>query len=151
MNATTAAELLRLAAEHPDHKRAALSVAGWLRVGPSVFGGGPVLYAPSMSAKGLPLAEAHAAVMAEARRIAAPKCHAESVGQGASGRKPSARSLVGSRESALSAQRERATRAFLGDEDTRLDDGEMIDLADDAEEAMPLTATMRGMRAAEEA
>ena len=26
-----------------------------------------------------------------------------------------------------------------------------LDLADDAEEAMPLTATMRGMRAAEEA
>ena len=151
MNATTAAELLRLAAEHPDHKRAALSVAGWLRVGPSVFGGGPVLYAPAMSAKGLPLAEAHAAVMAEARRITAPACHAESVGQGVGGRKSSVRSLVGSRESALTAQREKATRDFLGDESARLDDGEMIDLADDAEEAMPLTATMRGMRAAEEA
>jgi hypothetical protein len=60
-----------------------------------------------------------------------------------------ARSLTGSREAALSAQRERDTRAFLGDEDTRVDDGEMIDLADDAEEAMPLTAQMRGMRAAE--
>ena len=151
MTPTTAAELLRLAAEHPDHKRAALSVAGWLCVGPSVFGGGPVLYAPAMGVKGLPLAEAHAAVMAEARRIASPKCHAESVGQGASGRKPSARSLIGARESALTAQREKATRDFLGDALPTLDDGEMIDLADDAEEAMPLTATMRGLRAAEEA
>jgi hypothetical protein len=151
MNAALAHELLRLAAEHPDHKRAALSVAGWLRVGPSVFGGGPVLYAPALSAKGLPLAEAHAAVMAEARRIASPKCHAESVRQGVGGRKPSPRSLTGSRESALSAQREKATRPFLGDAPPTLDDGEMIDLADDAEEAMPLTATMRGLRAAEEA
>ncbi len=151
MNAAIAHELLRLAAEHPDHKRAALSVAGWLRVGPSVFGGGPVLYAPALSAKGLPLAEAHAAVMAEARRITAPACHAESVGQGASGRKSSPRSLTGSRESALSAQREKATRTFLGDAPPTLDDGEMIDLADDAEEAMPSTVTVKGLRAAEEA
>ena len=148
MNATAAAELLRLAAEHPDHKRAALSVAGWLRVGPSVFGGGPVLYAPALSAKGLPLAEAHAAVMAEARRITAPACHAESVGQGASGRKPSARSLIGARESALTAQREKATRTFLGEEPAERDEGEVID---DADELFSPTVAVKGLRAAEEA
>lgn len=66
-------------------------------------------------------------------------------------KKPTTRSLTGSREAALSAQRERDTRAFLGDESTiGLDDGEMIDLADDAEEAMPVTVNLRGMRAAEE-
>jgi hypothetical protein len=151
MNAATATELLRLSSEHPDHKRAALSVAGWLRVGPSVFGGGPVLYAPAMGVKGLPLAEAHAAVMVEARRITSPECHAESVGQGVGGRKPSPRSLTGSRESALTAQREKATRDFLGDALPTLDDGEMIDLADDAEEAMPPTVAVKGLRAAEEA
>lgn len=62
----------------------------------------------------------------------------------------SSRGLVGSREAALCTQREKATRAFLGDEDTRLDRGEMIDLADDAEEAMPVTAAIKGLRAAEE-
>jgi len=60
-------------------------------------------------------------------------------------------SLVGSRESARTAQREKDTRAFLDTEVAGLDDGEMIDLADDAEEALPLTVQMRGMRAAEEA
>lgn len=66
-------------------------------------------------------------------------------------KKLSTRGLVGSRESALSAQREKATRAFLGDAPPTLDDGEMIDLADDAEEAMPSTVTVKGLRAAEEA
>jgi len=60
-------------------------------------------------------------------------------------------SLVGSREAALVAQRERDTRAFLGTEFPTLDESEGIDLADDAEEALPLTVTMRGLRAAEEA
>lgn len=63
------------------------------------------------------------------------------------------RQSTGSRESAHVAQRERATRAFLGDADAviGLDEGALIDLADDAEEAMPDTAHLRGMRAAEEA
>lgn len=51
----------------------------------------------------------------------------------------------------IEVAREKATRAFLGEEPAERDEGEVIDLADDAEEAMPLTATMRGLRAAEEA
>ncbi len=151
MNATAAAELLRLPRRHPAEMRAIVSVAGWTQTLRRRGDTGPIRYGRSHTAPGVPAEDAVRVILAEARRIASPKCHAESVGQGASGRKSSVRSLVGSRESALSAQREKATRAFLGDAPPTLDDGEMIDLADDAEEAMPLTATMRGLRAAEEA
>ena len=56
---------------------------------------------------------------------------------------------VGARQAHLVHQRERATRAFLGNEEPGLDGGEMIDLADDAEGALPITCHLRGMRAAE--
>ena len=153
MNATAAAELLRLPRRHPAEMRAIVSVAGWTQTLRRRGDTGPIRYGRTHTAPGIVAEDAVRVILDEARRITAPACHAESVGQGASGRKPlgGGRSLTGSRESALSAQREKATRAFLGDESARLDDGEMIDLADDAEEAMPLTATMRGMRAAEEA
>ena len=151
MNLTTAAELLSLSRRHPIELRAIVSVAGWTQTLRRRGDTGPIRYGRAHAAPGVAAEDAVRVILDEARRITAPACHAESVGQGSSGRKPSARSLTGSRESALSAQREKATRAFLGDESARLDDGEMIDLADDAEEAMPLTATMRGLRAAEEA
>lgn len=47
--------------------------------------------------------------------------------------------------------RERATRAFLGDDATPdLDNGDLFDLADDASDALPNTANVRGYRAVEE-
>lgn len=55
------------------------------------------------------------------------------------------------RPAQLAAQRERATRRFLGLAPLRLDESDPIDLADDAADALPLTATVRGLRAAEEA
>ena len=130
--------------------RAIVSVAGWTQTLRRRGDTGPIRYGRSHTAPGVPAEDAVRVILAEARRIASPKCHAESVGQGASGRKSSVRSLIGARESALSAQREKATRDFLGDAPPTLDDGEMIDLADDAEEAMPSTVTVKGLRAAEE-
>lgn len=149
MNATTAAELLRLPRRHPAETRAIVSVAGWTQTLRRRGDTGPIRYGRSHTAPGVPAEDAVRVILAEARRIASPKCHAESVGQGVGGRKHSPRSLTGARESALSAQREKATRAFLGDAQPTLDDGEMIDLADDAEEALPVTVHLRGMRAAE--
>ena len=151
MTPTTAAELLRLPRRHPAEMRAIVSVAGWTQTLRRRGDTGPIRYGRSHTAPGVPAEDAVRVILAEARRIASPKCHAESVGQGASGRKSSVRSLIGARESALSAQREKATRDFLGDAPPTLDDGEMIDIADDAEEAMPSTVTVKGLRAAEEA
>lgn len=151
MNATTAAELLRLPRRHPAEMRAIVSVAGWTQTLRRRGDTGPIRYGRSHTAPGVPAEDAVRVILAEARRIASPKCHAESVGQGASGRKSSVRSLTGARESALSAQREKATRAFLGEEPAERDEGEMIDLADDAADALPVTIHVRGLRAAEEA
>lgn len=44
--------------------------------------------------------------------------------------------------------REKATRAFLGEEPTERDEGEVID---DADELFVPTATVKGLRAVEEA
>lgn len=46
-------------------------------------------------------------------------------------------------------ERERATRAFLGDEETA--PAHRYDLADDVDDAMPSTVAVKGLRAAEEA
>jgi hypothetical protein len=148
MNATTAAELLRLPRRHPAEMRAIVSVAGWTQTLRRRGDTGPIRYGRSHTAPGVPAEDAVRVILAEARRIASPKCHAESVRQGVGGRKPSPRSLTGARESALSAQREKATRTFLGEEPAERDEGEVID---DADELFAPTVAVKGLRAAEEA
>lgn len=65
--------------------------------------------------------------------------------------KKSHRTHAADAERRVEADRARAARAFFGDEDLSHDETDALDLADDVDDAMPSTVTVKGLRAAEEA
>ena len=69
MNATTAAELLRLPRRHPAEMRAIVSVAGWTQTLRRRGDTGPIRYGRSHTAPGVPAEDAVRVILAEARRV----------------------------------------------------------------------------------
>ncbi len=82
MNATTAAELLRLPRRHPAEMRAIVSVAGWTQTLRRRGDTGPIRYGRSHTAPGVPAEDAVRVILAEARKVVA--AHAPSISPAAS-------------------------------------------------------------------
>ena len=69
MNATTAAELLRLPRRHPAEMRAIVSVAGWTQTLRRRDDTDPIRYGRSHTAPGVPAEDAVRVILAEARKV----------------------------------------------------------------------------------
>lgn len=71
MNATTAAEILRLPRRHPLELRAIIAVGGWTQTLRRLGDTGPIRYARLLTDKGVPAEDAVRVILAEARKVVA--------------------------------------------------------------------------------